>query len=206
MTPTAFEGYPRFTKFIQDRFKTLSLLKTFETVEQCSLEYTSERGSSIDPHIDDCWIWGERIPTLSLLTDSVLTLTKFSGSRTKYNLSDAQTYPRTVTEDGLVKDFSDIFKEFNKIDSSKFKHSEENASYPPTIRIPMPRRSLLVLYGIARYDYEHSIMREDIKDRRVCITYREITPTFLSCGTNADIGKEILKRGKLFWDPKEICV
>ncbi|KAB7496242.1 Alpha-ketoglutarate-dependent dioxygenase alkB-like protein 4 [Armadillidium nasatum] len=205
VTPEAFKGYPNFTKFIQDRFKTLNLLKSFETVEQCSLEYTPERGSSIDPHIDDCWIWGERIPTLSLLTDSFLTLTKFTGLETKYNLSDTQTYPRIVTESGLVKDFSDICKEFKEIVPSELKHSEERVSYPLVIRIPMPRRSLLVLYGTARYDYEHSILREDIKDRRVCITYREITPTFLSCGPKACVGKEILEKSKLFWDSKEIC-
>ncbi|RXG68684.1 Alpha-ketoglutarate-dependent dioxygenase alkB-like protein 4 [Armadillidium vulgare] len=204
VTPEAFEGYPNFTKFIQDRFKTLNLLNSFETVEQCSLEYTPERGSSIDPHIDDCWIWGERIPTLSLLADSFLTLTKFTGRETKYNLSDAQTYPRIVTESGLVKDFSDICKEFEEIVSSELKHTEEKVSYPLVIRIPMPRRSLLVLYGTARYNYEHSILREDIKDRRVCITYREITPTFLSCGPKAGIGKEILEKSKLFWDSKEI--
>ncbi|KAK4296730.1 hypothetical protein Pmani_030808 [Petrolisthes manimaculis] len=74
-----FSGYPAFTKFIQDRFSSVSILKGYQTVEQCSLEYTVERGASIDPHIDDCWIWGERIPTLSLLTNSTLTLRKFTG-------------------------------------------------------------------------------------------------------------------------------
>ncbi len=45
---------------IQDRFSTVDLLAGYRTVEQCSIEYTPETGSSIDPHIDDCWIWGER--------------------------------------------------------------------------------------------------------------------------------------------------
>ena len=30
-------------------------------MEQCSIEYRPETGARIDPHIDDCWVWGERI-------------------------------------------------------------------------------------------------------------------------------------------------
>ena len=50
-------------------------LKDFVPVEVCHLEYCSERGSAIDPHLDDKWLWGERLVTLSLVSDSVLTLT-----------------------------------------------------------------------------------------------------------------------------------
>lgn len=69
-----FEGFPEFTQFIQERFKTVPLLSDFQTIEQCSLEYDPEKGASIDPHIDDCWIWGERVVTVNCLSDSVLTL------------------------------------------------------------------------------------------------------------------------------------
>jgi len=37
------------------------------------LEYLPERGSAIDPHLDDSWLWGERLVTLNLLSDTVLT-------------------------------------------------------------------------------------------------------------------------------------
>lgn len=43
------------------------------------------------------------------------------------------------------------------------------------IRVPMPENSLLVLYGPPRYQYEHSVLREDIVKRRVAIAYRELT-------------------------------
>jgi len=73
---------------------------------------------------------------------------------------------------------------------------------PSTIRVPMPRRSLFVMYGSPRYDYEHAILREDISVRRVCITYRELTPTFMYVGDKQEIGKQILDISSKFWDHK----
>lgn len=70
------KGYPEFSKFIQERFEAVPLMKGYKTVEQCSLEYSPEKGSSIDPHIDDCWIWGERIVTVNCLSDCILTLAR----------------------------------------------------------------------------------------------------------------------------------
>lgn len=70
----SFGGFPAFSEFVQQRFREIPLLRTFQTIEQCSLEYDPTKGASIDPHIDDCWIWGERVVTVNCLSDSVLTL------------------------------------------------------------------------------------------------------------------------------------
>ena len=211
----SFSGYPAFTKYIQDRFSIVDILQSFHTVEQCSLEYSPERGASIDPHIDDCWIWGERIPTLSLLIDSTLTLRTFNGAETKYNLVDRNTYPSQVGEDGSVKEDKKIKNDYIKLQEQtddvqtgegtqekypKLISQATECVEPNLVRIPMPRRSLLVLYGPARYDWEHGILREDIPSRRVCITYRELTPTYLQSGPRAEVGEAILKAGKVFWD------
>lgn len=235
-----FTGFPQFTQFVQARFNEVDLLRDFQTVEQCSLDYTISRGASIDPHIDDCWIWGERIPTLSLLSDSVLTLNRYQGEEQRYNLPDVKTYPSVVDEEGKVKDIKQL-EEFYKdcrddsVSGSDGVHQEpvDNANktignavakdvpeddcggpvairvpegdceaLPAIVRLPMPRRSLLLLYGAPRYAYEHSIMRTDLADRRVCITYRELTPTFLSCGPKKDKGEEIVQIARQFWDHK----
>lgn len=75
----SFRGFPDFTEFLQNRFcSQISILKNFSTIEQCTLEYDPKKGASIDPHIDDCWIWGERVVTVNCLGDSFLTLTPFS--------------------------------------------------------------------------------------------------------------------------------
>lgn len=47
----------------------------FVPVELCNLEYLPQRGSAIDAHYDDWWLWGERLVTLNLLSDTVLTFT-----------------------------------------------------------------------------------------------------------------------------------
>lgn len=65
------------------------------------------------------------------------------------------------------------------------------------------RRSLLVIYGESRYHWEHAVLREDIKTRRVCLAYREFTPPYMSNGIHNDIGREIRNKAKSFWDHKE---
>lgn len=88
-----FDGFPDFTKFIQEKFRKTELLKTFQTIEQCSLEYDESKGASIDPHVDDCWIWGERVVTVNCLGDSVLTLVPFKPENPKkYNLDMVGDY------------------------------------------------------------------------------------------------------------------
>lgn len=52
-----FLGFPQQTQFVRDRLRTIPMLKDFETIEECFLEYDTTRGSHIEPHIDDCWIW-----------------------------------------------------------------------------------------------------------------------------------------------------
>ncbi|RZF35459.1 hypothetical protein LSTR_LSTR014846 [Laodelphax striatellus] len=166
-----FGGFPASTRFIQDRFSTVDLLRDFQTIEQCSLEYDSDRGSSIDAHIDDCWIWGERIVTVNVIGDSVLTMVPYRDTNTRYNLCDAPN-------------------PFNNLSQSKVPNV--------VVKIPIPSRSLLVLYGEARYWWEHLIPREDIKGRRVCLAYREFTKPYLSCGEFGGEGDFIRERIAFF--------
>jgi hypothetical protein len=42
-------------------------------VEVNVLEYDQERGSNIAPHMDDLWLWGERIFGINLLAETVIT-------------------------------------------------------------------------------------------------------------------------------------
>lgn len=125
-----FNGFPKFSEVVQDKFKDIAILKNFQTIEQCSLEYNPERGASIDPHIDDCWIWGERIVTVNLLSDLVLTMTKYQGSIQKYNLDFVEKYPAVLKENGKMNDNNDGYK---------LKMINEDDTSWPIIRIPMPR-------------------------------------------------------------------
>ncbi|KAL3270228.1 hypothetical protein HHI36_009284 [Cryptolaemus montrouzieri] len=183
-----FEGFPSFTKFIQDKFHDVPIMKDFFTIEQCSLEYDPKTGASIDPHIDDCWVWGERIVTVNLMSDSVLTLT-YNERSNYYNLACVNDYPSVVDIDGNF---------FPEAKSYCVKPFDEKVDYP-VVRIPMPRRSLLVMYGSPRYDWEHQIFRDDIKTRRICLAYREFTPPFLDDSTDTLVAKDILNKAKNFF-------
>lgn len=68
----------------------------------------------------------------------------------------------------------------------------------------MPNRSLIVLYGPARYQFEHCIFRKDIEKRRVCIAYREFTPMYLTGGVHYDKAKKILQDSQKFWNHLEV--
>lgn len=120
-----FSGFPQTTEFVQKKFSQVPLLHNFRTVEQCTLEYNPERGASIDPHIDDCWIWGERVVTVNVLGDSALTMTPYTGPITRYNLDYVENYSTMVKNEIEMK--QDI-----------------------VVRLPLPAKSLMVLYGSAR--------------------------------------------------------
>lgn len=119
----AFDGFPVTTKFVQEKFNDVPLLKGFQTIEQCSLEYTPEKGASIDPHIDDCWIWGNRIVTANVLGNAVLTMIPYRGPESRYNLN--------------------FHKQFSSTD---YEEPPENI----VVRVPMPAGSLMVIHGPAR--------------------------------------------------------
>lgn len=173
----SFNGFPKFSEFIQERLRTVPLLRDFQTIEQCSLEYNPVRGASIEPHIDDCWVWGERVVTVNCLEDSVLTLTRFNGPKTKYNLDCVDDYKDDLIECGRST-------------------LPENA----VVRIPMPQGSLIVMYGEPRYEWEHSVLREDVGKRRVCIAYREFTPNFLRSGKDFQKSCMVFETAENFWE------
>lgn len=137
-----FSGLPSFSQLLVKRAQKLEpgSLADFIPVELCNLEYAPERGSSIDPHLDDSWLWGDRLVTINLLSDTYLTFTN-------------------NTEQLLV---------------------------------PLLRCSLVVVSGGARYCWKHSISCEHIVDRRLGITLRELSSTFLPGGEQEELGKQLL--------------
>lgn len=79
-------------------------------------------------------------------------MTKYHGSNEKYNLQD--------------------------VDIELLPNKDEIPDI--CVRIPQPARSLVVIYGSARYQWLHCVLRRDIKERRVCIALREFTKPFLN--------------------------
>lgn len=70
---------------------------------------------------------------------------------------------------------------------------QQNIDENVVIRVPMPEKSLIVLYGPPRYQYEHSVLREDIVERRVAIAYRELTIPYQKNNSKFNEAEEIYK-------------
>ncbi|XP_010776059.1 alpha-ketoglutarate-dependent dioxygenase alkB homolog 4 isoform X1 [Notothenia coriiceps] len=149
---SSFSGLPAVSRSLVLRMQSDASLEDFRPVEQCNLEYLPQRGSSIDPHLDDSWLWGERLVTVNMLSDTTLTMS---------------------LEEGLKEEAGLQVEEVQ-------------------VSVLLPRRSLLVLFGEARHRWKHSIRREDIQDRRVCSTFRELSEDFLSGGRHEEMGAKLL--------------
>lgn len=105
---------------------------------------------------------------------------RYNGDKKRYNLPLVESY-----QNQLLSQLMDE-EQLKKYDSM-------------LILLPMPNRSLIVLYGTARYQFEHCIFRSDIQQRRVCIAYREFTPMYLPAGREHDRGEPVLQTAKQFW-------
>lgn len=53
--------------------------RPYSIAEASVLEYVEEKISNIDPHVDDTWLWGERIGGINLLSDSAMTFVNRDG-------------------------------------------------------------------------------------------------------------------------------
>ena len=60
------------------------------------------------------------------------------------------------------------------------------------IKVPLPRRSLILMSGEGRFLWKHAIAREDIHSRRISVTFRELSEQFLT-GERAQEGQSIIE-------------
>ncbi|XP_068066341.1 alpha-ketoglutarate-dependent dioxygenase alkB homolog 4 [Anomalospiza imberbis] len=170
----SFTGLPSFSRKIVAQMKACAVLSGFLPVEQCNLDYRPERGSAIDPHFDDCWLWGERLVSLNLLSTTVLSMSCDSEDT-------IQLFPISSKEE-LREEGAKCFL------SPKLVPGKE-----VSVAILLPQRSLVVLHGDARYKWKHGIHRRHIEHRRVCITFRELSAEFSAGGRHEELGKELLQ-------------
>uniref|UniRef100_A0A914QWQ6 Uncharacterized protein n=1 Tax=Panagrolaimus davidi TaxID=227884 RepID=A0A914QWQ6_9BILA len=70
-----FIGVPEYADQLLKRMseKSNGVLSSYQPFELCNLEYEPSRLSAIELHQDDMWIWGNRLISLNLLSDSVMT-------------------------------------------------------------------------------------------------------------------------------------
>ncbi|XP_037596202.1 alpha-ketoglutarate-dependent dioxygenase alkB homolog 4 isoform X2 [Cebus imitator] len=168
-----FCGLPSFSREVVRRMGLYPGLEGFRPVEQCNLDYSPERGSAIDPHLDDAWLWGERLVSLNLLSPTVLSMCREApGSLLLCSAPSAA--PEALVDSVIAPSRSVLCQEVE-------------------VAVPLPRRSLLVLKGAARHQWKHAIHRRHIEARRVCVTFRELSAEFGPGGRQQELGQELLR-------------
>ncbi|KAM4820569.1 alpha-ketoglutarate-dependent dioxygenase alkB homolog 4 isoform 2-T2 [Thomomys bottae] len=168
----SFQGLPSFSRELVHRMGLHPGLQDFQPVEQCNLDYHPMRGSAIDPHLDDAWLWGERLVSLNLLSPTVMSMRR--GPPGSLLLHPAPAVVPEASVDCMATPSRSVLC-----------HEVE-------VAIPLPRRSLLVLSGAARHQWTHAIHRRHIQARRVCATFRELSAEFRPGGKQQDLGQELL--------------
>ena len=168
-----FRGLPSFSREVVRRMGLYPILEDFRPVEQCNLDYCPERGSAIDPHLDDAWLWGERLVSLNLLSPTVLSMSREAPGSLLLCLAPSG-FPEALVEGVMAPSRSVLCQEVE-------------------VAIPLPRRSLLVLTGAARHQWKHAIHRRHIEARRVCATFRELSAEFRPGGRQQELGQELLQ-------------
>ena len=132
-------------------------LANFRPNEANAISYRRDAGHRLDPHVDDRQLSGDVLVNLSLRGDCVMTYEPLRRKPPHAKKTNGSSMNRTTAR-GV------------------------EAAPPPresSVRIELPRRSLQVQSGSARFDFAHGIRRDDLGDpRRVSVTFRESkTPT-----------------------------
>ncbi len=66
------------------------------------------------------------------------------------------------------------------------------------IHVPLPRRSLVIVRGLARHSWLHAIHRRHVVSRRLGITLRELSEEFLAGGGEEEVGRCVLEVASRF--------
>ncbi|KAJ7309031.1 hypothetical protein JRQ81_008318 [Phrynocephalus forsythii] len=198
-----FSGLPGFSREIVARMRRYPVLQDFSPVEQCNLDYDPERGSAIDPHWDDGWLWGEHLVSLNLLSDTVLSMSFDSEE-------SLQLFPAGLPKSGQMHSPESLD---GSQGSQPHKGLGRNTTNGGTVRpssartapskevavaIHLPRRSLVVLHGPARHRWKHAIYRKHITSRRICVTFRELSAEFSPGGEQKELGEKLLETALTF--------
>uniref|UniRef100_A0A5K3FRG9 Fe2OG dioxygenase domain-containing protein n=1 Tax=Mesocestoides corti TaxID=53468 RepID=A0A5K3FRG9_MESCO len=155
-----FTGLPDYSRSLVERLhhrmrNNGARFKDFYPVELCNLEYLPERGAAIVPHLDDTWLWGERLVLLNLASPTRMTFTLPANG------------PGVPGEWERYKTFAASYL------------PPSQAGLPPSVAVSLPRRSLLIIADKARFTWLHAINRNEVLMRRLSLTMRELSNEFL---------------------------
>jgi alkylated DNA repair protein alkB family protein 4 len=156
MNAQAFRGIPAYARRIEQRLR----------------ERTSD---------DDTLSRSDRAELETALSDFevtdvfVLRYHPEQASNLDFHLDDTFAYGELIADLSLE---SDAWLSFLRgRPGSEVRGSERLVDEPICVRVPLPARSLAILYGPARFEWEHAVLAYDIERRRTSVTLRTLGPS-----------------------------
>ncbi len=111
----------------------------------------------------------------------VLRYLEQAESNLDFHRDDTFAYGEVILDVSLESDSVLTFLERPK--------SESESHRLRCVRVPLPARSVLVLYGQARSDWDHAILAYDVAGRRTSVTLRTLSENL----RHSDSGRRILE-------------
>ena len=152
MNASGFAGIPVYAGMLEERLRQ-------------RLARISGRGGTLvsDPRLDTAM---REYTTTDVF---VLRYHEADQSNLDFHVDDTFAYGEVILDLSLESDAVLTF----------LRERESSAEGPSwdCIRVPLPARSMMVLFGPARFDWEHAILAYDVRGRRTSITMRTLSPT-----------------------------
>jgi DNA N6-methyl adenine demethylase len=194
-----------------------SLLSDFVPVECGVIEYNPINGASIDRHKDDTWLWGDRLIIINLLSSSCMSfaldhvdvlegeedrvvllqdMNRAVNGKPEICLAAASTEVDDLQNHGnsvATRESARMLTNKNKQQQPQQPQQPQLLTYPLIeVRMPLPERSMIIIDGSARHDWTHAIHRSDITDRRISVTFRELSSEFKKGGLKEAEGNKLI--------------
>lgn len=171
MNPTAFVGLPAYARELESR------MRTCVRDDPAFLPHTR---ASIDAAL-------EAFETTDVF---VLRYWPEEESNLDFHLDDPFAYGELILDISLESDAILTFVRGRP--NSELGKSDSILDEPVCVRVPMPARSLVVLYGPARFEWEHAILTYDIEFQRTSVTLRTLSQAL----RKTDDGRIVVERAR----------
>ncbi len=171
MNPQAFRGVPAYARRIEQRLR------------RCVRD--DEGLTGLDRELLDSAL--EPFETTDVF---VLRYQPERASNLDFHLDDTFAYGELIADLSLESDAWLSFLLGRP--GSEVEGSERRVEEPICVRVPLPARSLAVLYGPARFEWEHAVLAYDIARQRTSVTLRTLSP---SLRTTAE-GQTVVARAR----------
>jgi alkylated DNA repair protein alkB family protein 4 len=165
-----FRGLPRFARLIETRLR--DLIEDEIQNQVCATDRFSLDAALANFETTDVF---------------VLQYQAQDQSNLDFHRDDTFAYGETILDVSLESDSVLTFLDR--------RHTDAQPSHLDCVRVPLPARSLAVVFGSARFDWDHAILPYDILGRRTSITLRTLSDTLRA----SEAGNQILEiaRGDL---------